>query len=130
MISERVRALAVPHALYGGQVVLYMLPYRALAVDVVIETLNPDGDALDTGRTLFALCDTLTVAADFQLADDAPPALRAFEVYWQTRPADVGERWALFKQLLDTEVVNAWWDAYNATRAGARAAEEDDSPEA
>jgi len=61
----------------------------------------------------------LTVAVDFALAEDAPAGLRAFEMYWQERPAAVLDRWQLFVQMLDSDIVNEWWAAYEATRDGA-----------
>lgn len=128
---DRWRGLAVPHTLFDGQVTVWLLPYRSVAVDVVLETLSPDGAPLDTGRTLFALCDTLTVDAAFALRDDAPPALRALELYWRERPDDVRARCALFLTLIDASVASAWWSAYEATRPALAGVpeEDDDRPE-
>lgn len=112
------KSLTKKHPAFDEQITFYMMPYRTLAVDMAIDTLAPEKEVTGV-QASFALCDTLTVDVEFALNDDAPAGLRAFEMYWQDRPTDTLERWHLFVQMLDAEVVNAWWAAYEATRDGA-----------
>jgi hypothetical protein len=117
-MNMNLKALTKAHPAFDGQITFHMMPYRTLAVDVTLDTLAPGREV--TGiQASFALCDALTVAVDFALAEDAPAGLRAFEMYWQERPAAVLDRWQLFVQMLDSDIVNEWWAAYEATRDGA-----------
>jgi len=96
-----------------------MMPYITYAASHALETMQAQAnwasksDDRTGAQTVYLAAPHCTV--DIEFADDLPVMAQALQMYWQARTGDAFENYERF-EMLPNELVDAWWDAYLATR--------------
>lgn len=88
---------------------------RAAAMHTDVKSVWEARDLWRAIHRCFVICESATVAIDFP-DSDVSAQVAALCTYWNERSPIVAERWQVFKALMSTDVCNAWWEAFYATR--------------
>jgi hypothetical protein len=107
------KALARKHT--AGGVTWWLMPYATLrnqAVAAEFARIVPR-ERWDTVQHTFVMLEG--AAVDLETDGDDQDALRLRQ-YWDERPLDLAARWSAFTLLMSDALVDAFWEAYFATR--------------
>lgn len=107
------KSIARKHA--SGGVTWWLMPYATLrnqAVAAEFAHIVPR-ERWDTAQHTFVMLEGTTVTLDVDGGDQDALRLRQ---YWEERPLDLAARWSAFTLLVSDALVDAFWEAYFATR--------------
>jgi len=100
----------------SGGVTWWLMPYATLrnqAVAAEFAHIVPR-DRWDTVQHTFVMLEG--TAVDVNIPEDADTDVIRFREYWSARPLDLAARWESFTLLVSDHMVDAFWEAYFATR--------------
>jgi hypothetical protein len=120
------------YSAFGGQITFVMLSYRAARMSIALDELQrayPSAFEARTGERYklllaFIYSFGLTFDIEFKLTDESPDDLIAFQEWW-TRVLPKGDYKAAFESYIagvSKDIMDAWAEAVEATRAPAPAA--------
>ena len=129
-------SLAVPHELYDGALVLWLLPYSSYRTGMVMNRFaeivpqheEPDEQGKprmvwDNTGNVFVLLEGHLL--DLEVKDDQRLEVRMWGAYWSARNGDLAHNWEEFQTVNTRRMNDDFIDAYNATRDTSYAASPD-----
>lgn len=108
---------AIARKFTTGDVTWWLMPYATLrnqAVAAEFAHIVPR-ERWDTVQHTFVMLEGSTVDVEFG-AESADQGTARFRQYWEGRPLDLSARWNAFTLLVSDTLVDAFWEAYFATR--------------
>lgn len=98
-----------------------MLPFTTVKVDInnrqFHELTDKPQDELNFSEVSFLTFESYL--RSLRVTDDAPGSLRLLALYREQSEREqwtLAERWQVWQQIANTQALNVFWDAYDATR--------------
>ncbi len=99
-----------------GGVTWYLTPYTTLRNQAVSDQFNavvPIAERKVIEQSFVAI---ESYAIEIEFANKLTPEEQRFAAYWNDRPLKIADKWEAFSFLADASIINAFWDAFSATR--------------
>lgn len=123
------KQIARSHTTHDGAVTWWLMPYSTLKMQATVRELARmiPKDQWRNEQTAFIAFEGLV--CDLEFKRELTPELNSLRAYWTERPASLAERHEAFMLLFSDTLMDALFDAFNATRETVIEATDTDDPE-
>lgn len=124
------KQIARSHTTHDGAVTWWLMPYSTLKMQATVRELLKILPKAEWRNEQTAFIALEGLVCDLEFKGGMTPELDSLRLYWTERPAALADRHEAFMLLFSDGVMDALFEAFNATRNTLLEATDTDDPEA